>query len=253
MDTGEEKDKVAEMARVFDVELRRTDPFGRNSLGEHAYRRAERVVAGMYLVTSHVPDSEPLKGEIRSLGANLLQAVLLLQPGFHSAGQERVTAVEAAIVHAASLIRVLTVSGYVSYENMETLVSGLDDLGGLCGAERRALSEHVNLTREHLLPRPRIPTLGKKAAVKDNSIHKGHTNGSKPDTSGKKDNQREESILSILGALGSCGIKDIVSRLPEYSEKMIQRTLADLVTRGVVSKSGELRWSKYSVAGASEK
>jgi DeoR/GlpR family transcriptional regulator of sugar metabolism len=59
---------------------------------------------------------------------------------------------------------------------------------------------------------------------------------------------RTQSILEILKTSGSMGIKDICSNLPEYSEKMIQRELSELVEVGTVQKTGLKRWSRYSVA-----
>jgi DNA-binding HxlR family transcriptional regulator len=50
----------------------------------------------------------------------------------------------------------------------------------------------------------------------------------------------------VLRSQGELGIKDVVSNLPEYSEKMIQRELAELVAAGRVKKTGLKRWSRYT-------
>mgnify|MGYP001611693170 FL=1 len=59
---------------------------------------------------------------------------------------------------------------------------------------------------------------------------------------------RAEHILGVLGSKEKLGIKDIVSHLPEYSEKMIQRELKGLVALGRIKKTGSKRWSMYTLA-----
>jgi len=65
-----------------------------------------------------------------------------------------------------------------------------------------------------------------------------------PESSGARANQ----ILDILKLGGALGIKDIAANLPQYSEKMIQRELANLVVTRSVEKAGEKRWSKYRIS-----
>jgi hypothetical protein len=58
---------------------------------------------------------------------------------------------------------------------------------------------------------------------------------------------RGDRILAVLRTRDLLGIKDVSINLPEYSEKMIQRELADLVAGGRVRKVGSKRWSRYGV------
>ena len=70
--------------------------------------------------------------------------------------------------------------------------------------------------------------------------------------------QRREDILNIIKILGgNATIKDIkdkvhtlpgqVGSLDSHSEKTLQRELVSMVGDGVLKKSGEKRWSRYSV------
>ena len=59
--------------------------------------------------------------------------------------------------------------------------------------------------------------------------------------------QRSDRIMDMLKVGGMLGIKDISTNLPQYSEKMIQRELAELVTSGRVRKLGAKRWSRYEI------
>ena len=70
--------------------------------------------------------------------------------------------------------------------------------------------------------------------------------------------QRHDDILNIIKILGGNAtikdIKDKIHTLPgqggslhSHSEKTLQRELVSMVGDGVLKKSGEKRWSRYSV------
>ena len=58
---------------------------------------------------------------------------------------------------------------------------------------------------------------------------------------------RRSTVLAILASGELLGIRDIAAHVPEFSEKTIQRELAQLVLLGRVKKTGFKRWSKYSM------
>jgi hypothetical protein len=64
-------------------------------------------------------------------------------------------------------------------------------------------------------------------------------------------NSRKEVIIRLIkekGEGGELSIKDITARFTDCGEKTIQRELAALVVSGVLKKTGDRRWSKYSLA-----
>jgi hypothetical protein len=258
MDEIRDTQKTDSISRFIDAHSVRTNPFGENRAGERAYRRSERIVAAVHLLTNHIDPNEPVSSAIRGSGLSLLNAMLELRSEMRSSRSELFGKVQAHIRHMISLVRVLTVSGYVSMQNATTMVEALDELGNfMTAAQRSALSESISVSRDDLLD-VRSGRLGAPArSVKDmkDSISGPSTSaqslhGRMSDTSTEGVGQitaRSQSILDTLHAGGSMGIKDICSNLPEYSEKMIQRELSDMVAMGKVVKSGLKRWSKYSV------
>lgn len=58
---------------------------------------------------------------------------------------------------------------------------------------------------------------------------------------------RSERIKTVLEAKPAATIKDIAEVITDVSEKTIQRELNSLIEKGQVSRSGERRWSRYSV------
>lgn len=260
MDDAKDTQKTDSISRFIDAHAVRTNPFGENRAGERAYRRAERIVAAVHLLTNHIDQSEPVSSAIRTSGLDLLHSMLEIRSEMRSSRSELFGKVQAQIRHMISLVRVLTVSGYISMQNATTMVEALDELGNfMTAAQRSALSESISVSRDDLLD-VRAGALLRAAPrsvkdVKDTSSASDGSVVSDKETMSLNSSinhgqitVREQSILDTLQSGGNLGIKDICSNLPEYSEKMIQRELADMVARGKVIKTGLKRWSKYSIA-----
>lgn len=241
---------------IFLDQTLRTNPFGHNLSGGHVYKRAERIAAAIHLLTAHIPSDEPVRERVREESITLLHLALELRSELRALGSEIFKKTQASIRTLISLARLLGISGFASVQNTQILVDALDELGNLLlTSQRSALSEDTPLTRDELMPRrgefsgdvaptpksrhPSGPADKKRRSIKDNVKDAGglsHSVG-----------MRAERILDILRSGGTLGIRDIASNLPEYSEKMIQRELAILVSMGKVNKIGAKRWSKYSV------
>lgn len=252
MDNKTDIDKVSQMAQILDFEVSRSSPFGRNTLGDNAYRRAERIVAALHLLTMHLSEEESLRIEIRRMSSRLLPSILALRPGFRTSGSEAVSGTRAEIAHVISLVRILAVSGLVSPGNAEALISALSELGSMLDSERVYMSEDITISREDLMPRPKVAdSTGqsqKQHSLKDILIKDKRTKGIDRGARPESVSLRSDSVLSVLRNGHSLSIKDIVSNMPEYSEKMVQRTLAEMVAAGKIKKEGEKRWSRYSLA-----
>ncbi|OGG49946.1 hypothetical protein A2763_00295 [Candidatus Kaiserbacteria bacterium RIFCSPHIGHO2_01_FULL_54_36] len=239
------------LSRFFDKHSIRTNPFGANRSADRAYRRTERIVAALYLVTNHIPTSEPLRVAVREGALRLAKNMLLLRDEMRSIDSECIVASRASIRHLISLTRMLAVSGLLSMQNTDIVVHGLDELGNfLVSSQNSILSESTPLTEESLLD------VGGEASVKDikdtRVLRDGRAPKDKPLLSDKvivrdTSNVREQYILATLRGKGELGIRDIASNLPEYGEKMVQRELAALVAGGRVKKTGLKRWSRYSI------
>jgi len=60
-------------------------------------------------------------------------------------------------------------------------------------------------------------------------------------------NGRRDTILSIIKDKGTVYIKDISTIFRDIGEKTIQRELQKLVRDGVIAKSGNRRWTQYTL------
>lgn len=221
----------------------RTNPFGENKAGDRAYRRAERLVAAIHLLTNHVPPGEPLRASLRSTSLALLSDSLALRDDMRSTESSGVLVFQAKIRQLISMLRILAVAGFVSIQNADAVTEALDDLGNfLAVSQRSPISESTRLSREYLLDVHDVGHYHQKD-IKD-KVPKSELVPYKATTALSS---RSGAIMDILGAGGELGIREIATNMPEYSEKMIQRELVDLVRDGRVKKIGLKRWSKYSL------
>jgi len=239
---------VSNILAILDSQPIKTNPFGANVTGENSYRRAERISAALHLITSHVPETEPLRASLRLSGLHLLNCILEMRTGFRSLASEKGQTALAAIRELISKVRLLAIAGYVSASNVSAVIEALDELGSLIGVSQRStLAERFLISRNDLMPSSRgiarkpvrrIREAGPRRVrrvIKDVSLSDETTQST----------SRTDQILDILRAGGVLGIKDISLNLPQYSEKMVQRELASLVRLNKVVKVGAKRWSRY--------
>ncbi|HCM43585.1 MAG: hypothetical protein UY39_C0023G0009 [Candidatus Kaiserbacteria bacterium GW2011_GWC2_49_12] len=254
MDGSRDIQKTDNLAQFLDGYIVRTNPFGRNSSGERAYRRAERLVAALHILTNHVPPQEPARSEARHVSLGLLSNLLALRDEMRVSVSPAFRAVQASVRELISLVRALSTSGYISFQNAGTVIEALDELGNfLMASQRSSLSESVTFSKDDLLgvhdpvihPTPTRPTFSGIRSSRVSNKTKLGIKDRMSDTNGTL-SRRAQSVLEILKSQGTIGIRDIASNFPEYSEKMIQRELAYLIKLDRVKKVGFKRWSKYS-------
>lgn len=239
-------------SKVLDSPLQ-TNPFGRNRSGDRMYRRAERLIAAVFLMTNHMSTEEPLRVEVRQVATSILSKTLACKDELRSVSSPPVLEFQVAIRHLISLTRLLVFGGFLSAQNADVVVSAADDLGNyVATASKSALSESIVVSRDDLIDVPDTHKgQNKGQGIKD--IHKVRdiTNPSfisVPDNSSAAPmSSRRAGIVGILRASGELNIKDIAANLPEYSEKTIQRELNALIQQGLIKRAGLKRWSRYSL------
>lgn len=245
--------QAGNFSRFLDSEVR-TNPFGENKSAERAYRRAERLVAAVFLLTNHISPREPLRSEIRSSATSLLQKVLDLRDEMRSSNSGKIVEFQVTVRRLISEVKMLMFAGLVSPQNAEVVSSTFDEFGNFITLARRTtLSESIHISREELLEvreyhKGHIKDI---KDIKDKHPLKDSTGTSEISTltySQKGTTSRGRSVVEILRTGGELNIRDIASNLPEYGEKTIQRDLVLLIQQGVVRRTGLKRWSRYSLA-----
>ena len=249
--------------------------FSGDSYGLFVFKKTEKIVTAVYLLTGLMSDNEPMKERIRELATELISNALSMS--------ERVWGEEffqKNILNTLSEISVLfdiaETTKMVSKMNHNILVSELQKLSDFLiisttnySSAKIAFSPDIFSGDYNYTPdksyqnnshnNQNIPNLNNqdfykgqkdiKDTEKDNVFNKmSPMKSSEGDKSIKDKNNRQDIIKSMLKSGVKLTIKDFAKNIKGCSEKTIQRELISMVSSGVLKKEGERRWSKYFLA-----
>jgi len=240
------------------------------------YKRFEKIVAALYLVTKHLSDTDPLKKNIRQKSVELLESINDMREESYATNFIAKDRAESASKYIGSLLNVSAQAGVISSTNVDiidteftkainlfgqtALTNGEDgeidarsyginhSTKSNIGIGERAFS-NVSNERGFSIKDKDINIIGqnKTHGIKRNNETERNLSDTKVSLKPRKKSRRE-FILSVISQKGEVTIKDISSVFKGCSEKTIQRELISLVNDGVVLKEGERRWSKYSLS-----
>jgi hypothetical protein len=234
-----------------------TDPaFG------YVFKKTEKIVAALHLITNLISDKEPMKWQIRKISLALLSDTLSLKNAPITQSRQNVVALLTTISQLLSLLKIASVTEHISLMNysimhreLGALMSSMDTLHPETMGVGALVIPHdffdvpvpapsvFSVQNELRTPPPgsifpkgqyRTPI-----AVKD-------TKSEPVSRDNLKDNRRE-SIIRLLKDGKILGIKEFAKEIKGCSEKTLQRELLALVESGVLKKTGERRWSVYSL------
>lgn len=205
----------------------------------YLYKKTEKLVSALYLISNFLSDKEPIKWQLRESGIDLLSQNMSVS----------------LINKILSLLQVAHVSGMVSEMNFnilkfefESLIQAVEQAG------KESLKGHV-LSEQFFTVSNQGETLNREKGFSliPNNSPKGHNTMSdrmsvkNTELKQKDKSNRQDIIIGLLKKGGELGIKDFTSAIKGCSEKTIQRELVVLVSKGQIKKAGEKRWSRYSL------
>ncbi len=200
------------------------------------YLKSERIAHVLAVLALSAPGAKladlaeraaALPGEICRLAAGEFDAPIIL----------------ADIMGLLSGVRLAATKGLLHKDHAAMLSAELEHV-----AERLVQGSHPSPFRTdefaipqvglaEALPRP-LPAQKDISDIKDTKGDKGQ-------------NHRAATILDVLKRQKTASIKALAAVITDCSEKTIQRELGSLIEQGLVRKSGERRWSVYSLATSS--
>lgn len=229
------------------------------------FKKTEKIVSALYLVSGLIKDEDPIKWELRSRGLDMLSASFnasnLLSGDKNVLIQSLFTAAQELI----SLFNITRTSGLISEMNhfliakeINFLVDTLRDrLSKSAENAGYVLSESFFRTSDVLDSESSNETsksqsfvgLTSKGQKNYEIIKKARIESSlnNKNDSNEKKNKRQEDILNLLKERSDLSVKDFTQVIKDCSEKTVQRELLELVEKGVIKKQGERRWSRYSL------
>lgn len=227
-------------------------------------QRSDKICLAIYVLTNHVKDIDPIKWSIRTHAINLVSFTNNLN---ESRDGERQIVIDMSVKEATLVLSEITLAsraGLVSYANWKVV----SDEIALFTTELKDFMQKDTilspLQQEHMrvdMPAPSVDKmiqLHKKTSVKDMSNkgqNKGHVllnksterENIKDTKNDLQHDERRKIILEMLKDKDFLSVKDIALLIKNCSEKTIQRELIFLVKSGVLYKTGDRRWSTYSL------
>lgn len=234
-------------SNVFDKDIRRV----------YLYKKAERLAKAIHLIAPAFKDAPALRERLEDIVLGLIDAAVL-PPSESREGLSQ------ELLTLSSVLSIARTAGLLSPMNVDLIGREARDLlqevaeyeePYLLLDEAPTLSSlakdiHAQTGRPVLgqLPAPVAPVMPRREpSPKPVRMDQGHTQGQISDKSEKTD-KRREAILAVLKTKGPVYIKDISTVVRGVSEKTIQRELQALVEAGKVKRSGERRWTTYSLS-----
>lgn len=205
-------------------------------------KKTEKLASAVYLITGHFSDSEPMKWTLRKKVSELLSFILTYKNIRQSELPSFVQEVKTKVHEIISLMDVCVLGGLLSQMNFSIVEKEFVNMINLISNYKQK-SDSTNgvipasfFDAVHFAPGFHQSHL---TTVKDTSFVK--------DTNAFKSNNRQGIILGLLRKKKDLSIKDIATIIKDVSEKTIQRELVSLIEAGIITKTGERRWSKYSL------
>ncbi|MDO8579346.1 MAG: hypothetical protein Q7R72_00545 [bacterium] len=259
--------------------------FGENFHFVFVYKKTEKLIAAIYMITNYVRDDEPLKWRLREDALELLSLNIAFVEVPLSERRKLLKKYKAISVEIISLAGIAFHGGLISEMNHTVLKREFENLLSVMERDenRKANEENIILTpdffgqthksdapvstvpqidflKKHndvLYTSPRNSLKGhfQKTSVPDIDLSRTEQKTEylpkipiKSDKSFGDKDDRKTVIIKLLSKKGRLNIKDFSQTIKGCSEKTIQRELLAMVASGVLRKEGERRWSTYSLA-----
>ncbi|NQV88440.1 MAG: hypothetical protein HQ402_02720 [Parcubacteria group bacterium] len=264
-------------------DLKNIDPitfFEQNKDFIFVYKKLEKLISAVYMITNFFSENEPLKWSIRDLSGQLISQIIDIKDRVSADRNVVLDEIKNLILDLVSRLEVAHFAGLISEMNFSILKKEFSILLG-------ALVEKNSSEQKFLFPgsffeipdnRDAMPSIGQvpksrsdfsrtknitqepsALSYRDNNVRlpkedfsKGHisqpskTHSAEGPVKNKKNN-RQNIIVGFLAKNKVGTIKDISLMIKGCSEKTVQRELLFMVKNGVLKKEGERRWSRYSL------
>lgn len=225
-----------------------------------AFKKTEKLASAVYMITNLFSENEPMKWTLRRKVSDLLSFIVGYKDIKDSNLNDYSYSVRTKILEVVSMLEVSFRAGLLSQMNYSIIkqeFSNLVDVFVVQNTQNKSTNfDSISKNFFDVVDnRHRIPTM--TLASTHNLVHQEevfNVDVSLKDKVSTNDNvvvkrtNRQNVILSLLKKKKELTIKDIAQVIKDCSEKTIQRELIAFIDSGVLKRTGERRWSKYSLA-----
>lgn len=255
-----EPDKKSSL-NISPKEVDFTSFFDRETNFIFIYKKTEKLASATYIITNLFPENEPMKRILREKASELLSFSLALAHK-ESSGANQTTLVygtKTKVIEMTSLFEISFRGGLVSAMNLSILksefyrlVEALENSSSLPNKLLQdAVSEIFFTSAKGFEDKKEHDKFGSMSHTKNTIDSMSFMSIKDRSRLSLKDNtkrtNRREAILSLLKKKGELTIKDISGVIKDCSEKTIQRELISFISAGVLRRTGQRRWSRYSL------
>lgn len=187
------------------------------------FKKAERFVAALYILTELFPDAEPLKWELRFLGTSLSKNILSSK-GSSAISKENIGDTFGTVICIASLLEIAHITNFISAMNLSIFRKELDVLASLLESRGRGGGK----------------TIGGGTPFPENFFHVAQETVARelkeiiaPRPSGDSDSPRNQS--------GRSAPRDSLS---DSVSKQSTRRIKDIVSKGQLLVGGSVLYDK---------
>jgi hypothetical protein len=249
---------------IFEKDIRRV----------YIYKKVERLAKAIHLVSPAFRNSPALRDRMDRVAVGMVDAAILPPSSARDALSRELLAL-------SSVLSIARTGGLLSPMNAEMIAREahqllqeiasyeeprlfLDDAPSLAELSKE-LAREAGIDRS-VAEASRVAPVGKSVSLQAPAAGtqseaterpgsavprtQGHSSkGQIKDTSSnERVSGRRDAIRSILERNGPSYIKDISTIIRDVSEKTIQRELQAMVEEGILARTGERRWTTYSLA-----
>ncbi len=221
-----------------------------------AFKKTEKLASAVYMITNLFSDNEPMKWTLRTKVSDLLSFNLGYKDIKDSNLQDFGYSAKSRILELVSMLEVSFRAGLISQMNYSILkqeFSNLSDVFSVQPAPSKNTS-FDGISKNFFDVADNRPQLtdhhsgtNRTSGISNMSVSSIKDREAVSDTGTFKRSNRQNIILGLLKKKKELTIKDIAQVIKDCSEKTIQRELISFIEAGVLKRTGERRWSKYSL------
>ncbi len=261
MDNLKDNNKDMSDTSVIKTEVKDNGPidyFSKNESFVFVYKKTEKLATALYMVTNLFGDSEPMKWSLRSKVSSLLSFIIGFKDVVGARVDEFSNDVKTQVLEIVSLLEIASRSGLVSNMNFSILRTEFMYMITFLADSKNSSFHRANLGQDFFnigqtvrINQPK--SLSDAKPIISKYVSDGATEAQVSDSlsdkvpSNRKYSNRQNIIINLLKRKKEIVIQDVAKVITDCSEKTIQRELISLVEQEVIKRTGERRWSKYSL------
>jgi hypothetical protein len=257
MDTDKGQSKENKVAKAHEIGSRISDfvldkfifsnVFEKDIRRIYIYRKTERLAKAVQLITPAFGNAPTLKNRLDGVAVTLIDAAI-------APPSETKQALSRELLALSSILSVARTGGLLSDMNADLIAREahllLQEIASyeeprLFLEDAPTLAELAKQAPDLRAPVRAADPFAPVAARAAGKIAKRHVKDIPASSKGQSD--RQTAILEIVRTKGPSTIKNISMVIRDVSEKTIQRELQSLVAEGSLTRSGERRWTLYSL------